>query len=478
MIDSHVDLQRRRLLQAGAGSGCLIAAGCAPDVPPPPAITDVAQLEDMPVARIAQPVSTSDVVRALHQWRGPICVGGGRYSMGGQIADAASLHLDLRGMNRLVWLDPQARTVRAQAGMRWRDLLDHLDPHGLSVSIMQSFSNFTLGGSVSVNCHGRYVGKGPVVNSIRALQVVTADGQLHELDRQREPDLFAAVVGGYGGMGVVTEVELALDANTAMQREVEFVPLDDYPRWFRERVAGDADVLMHNADLVPPGFDAPLAISWRRTSKAPTVAERLIPRERAYGDYQTMIWAASELPGAAWLRQRDHRQMIEGPQPIVWRNYEASLDTDSLEPRTRAFSTYVLQEYFVPVEHFLAFARGMAGILRTHGVNALNVSIRHSPEDRTSLLRWAAGEVFCFVLYYKQRTHAGANRAVEAWAQKLIDLAIGLGGRYYLPYRLHATRQQFQRAYPEAEMFRQLKAVVDPQNRFRNRLWGKYLGDA
>jgi FAD/FMN-containing dehydrogenase len=86
--------------------------------------------------------------------------------------------------------------------------------------------------------------------------------------------------------------------------------------------------------------------------------------------------------------------------------------------------------------------------------------------------------VFCFVLYYKQRTHAGANRAVEAWAQKLIDLAIGLGGRYYLPYRLHATREQFQRAYPEAETFRQLKAVVDPQNRFRNRLWGKYLGDA
>jgi FAD/FMN-containing dehydrogenase len=360
--------------------------------------------------------------------------------------------------------------------MRWRDLLDHLDPHGLSVAIMQSYSNFTLGGSVSVNCHGRYVGKGPVVNSIRALQVVTAEGRVREVSRQLEPELFAAVVGGYGGLGVVTEVELDLAQNTPMQRQVESVPLEDYPRWFREHVANDADMLMHNADLVPPGFDAPLAISWRRTASAPTVAERLIPRDRSYGEYQSMIWAASELPGAAWLRQRDHQQLIAGPQPVVWRNHEASLDTDQLEPRTRAFSTYVLQEYFVPVKNFLAFARGMAGILRLHEVNALNVSIRHSPEDRTSLMRWAAGEVFCFVLYYKQRTHAGASREVETWTRKLIDLSLASGGRYYLPYRLHATPEQFRQAYPEGERFRKIKATVDPGNRFRNGLWNKYLG--
>lgn len=46
--------------------------------------------------------------------------------------------------------------------MRWRDLQDHLDPHDLSVRTMQSYANFSVGGSVSVNVHGRYVGHGPI----------------------------------------------------------------------------------------------------------------------------------------------------------------------------------------------------------------------------------------------------------------------------------------------------------------------------
>jgi FAD/FMN-containing dehydrogenase len=68
----------------------------------------------------------------------------------------------MRRMNGRVWLRPAERTVRVQAGMRWRDLQDRLDPHGLAVKTMRRYSNFSVGGSVSVNCRGRYVGHGPV----------------------------------------------------------------------------------------------------------------------------------------------------------------------------------------------------------------------------------------------------------------------------------------------------------------------------
>jgi FAD/FMN-containing dehydrogenase len=108
-------------------------------------------------------------------------------------------------------------------------------------------------------------------------------------------------------------------------------------------------------------------------------------------------------------------------------------------------------------------------------VNALNVSIRHSPRDPNSLLHWAADEVFCFVLYYKQRAHRWADADAARWTQRLIDAALASGGRYYLPYRLHATPEQFLRAYPEAEAFAALKARIDPRNRFRNKLWDRYL---
>lgn len=432
-------------------------------------------MERTGVAGIVRPVDTAQVRDHVVQSQGAISIRGAGYSMGGQIVAPGSLHIDMRGMDRLLSLDPGRRRVRVQAGMRWRDLQERIDPHDLSVAIMQSYSNFSVGGSVSVNCHGRYVGAGPIAHSVRALQLVTADGSVLELDRERHAALFAAAIGGYGGLGVVTEVELELAANHAIAREAGFVALDDYPDFFRAHVLGDPDAVLHNADLAPPAFDRPLAITWRRTDEAPTVADRLVPRGLDYSREQNLIWLVSEFPASTGLRERYLTDRLLGERMVVMRNYEASLDAASLEPRTRALSTYLLQEYFVPVAAFGGFARAMARILREHEVNALNVSIRHSPADRDSLLKWAPAPVFSFVLYYKQRTSDRADRDSRRWTRRLVDAALAAGGRYYLPYRLHASRGQFERAYPEAAAFAAIKRDVDPGHRFRNRLWDRYL---
>ena len=92
-----------------------------------------------------------------------------------------------------------------------------------------------------------------------------------------------------------------------------------------------------------------------------------------------------------------------------------------------------------------------------------------------SLLPWARENVFSFVLYYKQRTSANAQNAVSVWTRELIDLSLSHGGRYYLPYQLHATTAQFESTYPEAKQLRILKKRVDPTNKFSNELWQKYL---
>lgn len=165
-------------------------------------------------------------------------------------------------MNQTVWFDAARKRIRVQAGARWRDIQEVIDPAHLSVRIMQSYSSFTVGGSVSVNCHGRYVGRGPLVNSVQALQLVTHDGQVLELSRSRDSDLFAAAFGGYGGLGVITEVELDLDDNVRIERVVPPTSLEAYPSFFRSHVASEPNVLLHNADLVPPDFAAPVSISW------------------------------------------------------------------------------------------------------------------------------------------------------------------------------------------------------------------------
>ncbi|MDB5802590.1 MAG: FAD-binding protein [Rhodocyclales bacterium] len=438
-------------------------------------IENITQLYPVRVRRQIAPLNALDVKRAIEDWPGQISVGGGRYSMGGQVAISGGLHLDMRSMKALVWIKPDEKKVRVQAGMRWRDLQDLLDPHNLSVRTMQSYANFTVGGSVSVNAHGRYVGHGPIVSSVIALQMVLANGQIVETSRSANNTLFAAAIGAYGALGAITEVELALDENFCIERFVESVSLDDYPDFFRQHVLADPASIMHNADLIPPSFNRAASVTWKRSDKSPTEPKRLIPRGQTYPLEASVLWAMTELPSGYKLRDSFVQPYLFGKPAVVWRNYEASRDVAMLEPTTRAFSTYILQEYFVPVRHFRAFLQSMAAVLKNHAVVAANVSVRHTPEDTESMMAWAREEMFSFVLYYKQRIHAAAQAEVGKWTRELIDLALKCEGTYYLPYQLHASQEQFDRAYPQAQAFRQFKRHIDPDGRFSNELWRKYL---
>ena len=470
------NLNRRQFLEITAAS-CLSTLVATPSFAKSQdkVVNDISSLNPVNIAAIEQPRSTDDIKSALRAWSGLVSVGGGRYSMGGQIASANSLHFDMREMKNVIFVDAASKVIRVQSGMTWRDVQDIIDPLNLSVKIMQSYSNFTVGGSISVNCHGRYVGKGPVINSVRSVQLITVDGQVLELSRSNEPELFRALFGGYGGLGIITEVELELDDNTKIERTIKEVALADYPKYFRENISSDKQILLHNADLLPPDLLNLTAISWRATEKSLSQLDRLVPRGLNYTLEKNAIWSMTELPGGMHLRKTFDKKTQSNNSRVTWRNHEASLDAASLEPRTRIISTYLLQEYFIPIKNFLSFAHAMTRILKARNVQVLNVSIRHSPADNESLMKWAPTEVFSFVIYYKQRNSQRASNAVRVWTRELIDTALANGGRYYLPYRLDATSKQFLQAYPEAKMFAVLKAKVDPENRLRNQLWDKYL---
>src|SRR5882757_5165756 len=143
-------------------------------------INDVTNLNPIPVWGVAKPTSIEEVQSALARTDVPISVGGGHFSMGGQTASPGSLHLDMRSMNRVLHFSPESRTIRVQAGIRWCDLQNFVDPHGLAVKIMQTYANFTVGGSLSVNVHGRYIGLGPLVLSVRCFRMVLISGEVIE----------------------------------------------------------------------------------------------------------------------------------------------------------------------------------------------------------------------------------------------------------------------------------------------------------
>ncbi|MGF6221354.1 FAD-binding oxidoreductase [Pseudomonas frederiksbergensis] len=256
---SHI-LTRRNLLQAGmAGIAVSVLSPWSLWAAPSGVlVNDVTLLNPIWVNRLFAPRTTDEIQQALAMWSGPVSIGGGRYSMGGQIATEDSLHLDMRQFNQVVRYSPESRVIRVQTGMRWRDLQSVIDPHDLSIKIMQSYANFTVGGSLSVNAHGRYVGAGPVINSVRSLQLVLANGSVVEASRTENADLFHAAIGGYGALGVITEVELDLASNVTMERQIHCMSAADYPIFFNDQVRGNKQTILHNADLAPLTLTRPL----------------------------------------------------------------------------------------------------------------------------------------------------------------------------------------------------------------------------
>jgi len=437
-------------------------------------VNDVTALNPVRVAAIVVPSTVDEVREAIRRSTGAISVGGGHFSMGGQTASEGSLHLDMRHLNQILRFSPSERTVRVQAGVRWCDLQHFLDQHGLAVKIMQTYANFTVGGALSVNCHGRYVGLGPVILSVRAIAVVLADGSVVEASPSQNAELFYGLIGGYGGLGIIVEAELELAENKRVERVAVKLPSNRYLDHFRQTVRGSKRAVFHNADLYPPHYKKARSVTWVETERAATEARRLQNPGGLHLVEKYFLWAISETPLGKWRREFIVDPLLYARRAVHWRNYEAGYDVAELEPLSRKSSTYVLQEYFVPVARFDEFVPKMAEILNRHRVNVINISVRHAYADPGSLLAWAREEVFAFVLYYKQRVRENAKTRVAVWTRELIDAALSVGGTYYLPYQPHATAEQFHAAYPRAKELFALKRRYDPQFRLRNVLWDKY----
>jgi uncharacterized membrane protein YhaH (DUF805 family) len=141
-------------------------------------INDVTGLNPVIVREVFRPESIAELQEKIRATTGKISVGGGRFSMGGQTADPESLHIDLRRLNRIVELDEERRIITVEAGIRWCDIQAVIDRKNLSIKIMQTYANFTVGGALSVNAHGRYTGLGPVILSVKAIKLILAFARL------------------------------------------------------------------------------------------------------------------------------------------------------------------------------------------------------------------------------------------------------------------------------------------------------------
>ncbi len=444
-------------------------------VPPQPAeqlvVNDITGLNPVTVAYNIKPTTQQQISDAIMATDGPISVGGARYSMGGQIAYPQSLHLDMRDYDEVIALDTENKTITVQSGMTWRQIQEVIDPHDLSIKIMQDFNNFSVGGSLSVNAHGRIMADGPIIKSVRSFKIILADGLLYEASRTQNPALFYGAIGGYGGLGVISEVTLDLVENVPIERSTKAMPFNHYLDYFFDNILHDDSVVLHNAFLYPPSYETLRANNWRETDQALTNTQRLRATDKNNWWKPGLTDLISRFDFLKRIRSNLIDPMVHSEPLVVMRNYETSYDLHEYGFAKPSDSTLAMREYSVPLQNFEVFVLKLRDIFLRNDVDVLNVSIRYTPKDNESLLAWAREDMFSFMVSYRQNKDPESVSRVAAWSNRLNQAAIDSGGNYYMPFQIQDSLDQFYEAYPNAGYFFQAKRWADPGNRFNNLLW-------
>ena len=163
-------------------------------------------------ALVARPVDAREVaavVTAAAETGVPFAVRGTGHSYARHSVVADGLVLDLQLLNE-VRIDPERRVGTAGGGATAGAYTAAAHEHGLATGLGDTASvgvaGLTLGGGIG------YLSRrdGLTIDNLLAAEVVLADGSIVRADAQEHPDLFWALRGGGGNVGVVTCLELRL----------------------------------------------------------------------------------------------------------------------------------------------------------------------------------------------------------------------------------------------------------------------------
>ena len=377
-----------------------------------------------------------------------VSVRGGGHSAPGYGTNDGGLVIDLSPMKG-IRVDPEARTVRADGGVLWRELDHETQAFGLATTggtvSNTGIAGLTLGGGL-----GWLMGKhGLTVDNLLAADVVTADGQLRKASAKDNPDLFWALRGGGGNFGVVTSLEYRLHPVTQVLGGMVVHPLAharEVLRFYRDFCATLPDEAEAYAALITTPDGVPAAALLLAYNGPLGEGERVLAPARRFGaPLADMVGA---MPYGARQRMLDEPNATHGLQRY-WRSAFTAQISDALID--------------VVVEGASTFSSPLSALLffHVHGAatrvpaTATAFAARQPQWDFDAIGQWV-----------------DAGQAAEhiAWLRALWSrLEPHLEGSAYVNHlaaddRPEKVRASFGENYAR---LRALKAVYDPANMFR-----------
>jgi len=493
-----VSLSRRRFLfgvatMLGAPACARLPARTAPAI-----VNDIhSRLNATDVARVERPDSAgrlSALIRRARDDGHAVSIAGGRHAMGGQQFGQGTVLLDMRRMARVVSLDAERGLVTVEAGIQWPALVDHLvrvqngrlRQWGI-VQKQTGADRLTIGGALAANVHGRGLAFPPFVADVESFTLMDGRGLVRRCSRQQNAELFGLAIGGYGLLGVVSEVTLRLAPRRKIQRVVEVVGTDGLAERFDRRIRegfvyGDCQYATDPAsdDFLRRGVFScyrpvddrtPIDAGQKELSLADW--DRLLLLSHADKRRAFDAYAAYYLSTSGQVYWSDTHQLS-----VYVDDYHVELDR---RLGATAPGTEIITEAYVPRARLSAFLEDIRRDFRQHDVDLIYGTIRLIEQDRETVLAWAREPWACVIFnLHAVHTPVGLARVADD-LRRVIDIAASHGGSYFLTYHRHARREQVERCHPRLVEFLRAKRRHDPDDTFQSEWYRHYrtmFGDA
>ena len=439
------------------------------------------------LSRSVSPVSTDEMARAFATARSEgwkVSFRGAGRSYGDASLHAGQLSVDGRAMRRILSFDAQTGVLEAQGGTSIGDIWRFTLPQGWWPAVVPGTMYPTMGGCVGMNIHGKNCFKvGPFGDHVLELDLLTASGERKTLSREREPELFRAVVAGLGLLGAVTRVKLKL-------KRVESGRMRIWPI-VTETVAQMFDVFeerMPSSDYAVGWVDC--FASGRTLGRGLVHVARHLHEEDDPDARRTLAVEEQELPGSImglpksllWMFMKPltndlgvrlvNQAKYMLPEPVeedgAYRQSHAGFAflLDYVPDWRLAYGAdgFIQVQLFVPDTHAReVFAEALRLCQRRGTVSYLGVFKRHRPDEYLlshGLDGWSLALDF--------KVPRNAQRLWDT-AAELTRLVRDAGGTFYPAKDQVVDAGSFARAFGDRlTRFRELKRQVDPDGLFAN----------
>jgi FAD/FMN-containing dehydrogenase len=403
------------------------------------------------IVRVADASDVSRVVDLARDTGAELAVRSGGHSRAGHGTSEGGIVLDLSEMNA-VEIDAEGRTAWAQTGVKAAEYTRATGDHGLATGLGDTptvgVGGITLSGGI-----GFLVRKnGLTIDDVLGAEVVTADGELLQVDGENHPDLFWALRGGGGNFGAATRLRFRLHEIDEVVGGMLMLPASAQVITGLVAAAEAAPEelsLIANIAKAPPLPFVPAEHHGRPVVMALMVyAGDVEAGERAIAPIRALA-----APLADMVRPVRYPQMYEGPEgprPAV------------------AAGTNLLVDSFTPgaAEAILEHLETSTAQMAAAQLRVLGGAMARVPDDATAFGHRGAKMMVNVVAAYASPEEGPEH---EAWASSLVTALSDGTPAAYVGFLGDDGDQGVRRAYPPATLERlaEVKRQYDPDNLFR-----------